>query len=265
MGSQDVDQDWMKRIRSTLKEFGKIVPRFSFQAWTRDDYQALHFSQDSLKEVQKLVDLITAECRKQQFDGVVVEHSLPFLLGTFAQTLKSTWKDASSLELIVVWLPLRENDQVSLLANAAKMKELAEWVDGFSLMTYDYSNPSIPGPNAPMEWVQEALTHVYSEEISSKIFLGLNFYGYDYSQFKMEAITGPKYLELVKQYEPQLIWDQVAKEAHFTYVDPNGKEHQVWYPTLKSIQERIKYAQSQNVGISIWEIGQGLRFFFDLI
>ena len=31
---------------------------------------------------------------------------------------------------------------------------LAENVDYFSLMTYDYSSPSNPGPNSPITWIE---------------------------------------------------------------------------------------------------------------
>ena len=32
---------------------------------------------------------------------------------------------------------------------------LMENVDYFSLMTYDYSNPSRPGPNSPVAWIRK--------------------------------------------------------------------------------------------------------------
>ena len=42
-------------------------------------------------------------------------------------------------------------------------KDLLPLVSGLSLMTYDYSSPQRPGPNAPLEWVRqnaEALTGI---------------------------------------------------------------------------------------------------------
>jgi chitinase domain-containing protein 1 len=63
--------------------------------------------------------------------------------------------------------------------------QLADSLDGFSLMTYDFSGPQNPGPNAPLKWVQHCLTTILSAKGSSHkhsqmMFLGINFYGNDF-------------------------------------------------------------------------------------
>jgi hypothetical protein len=39
----------------------------------------------------------------------------------------------------------------------------------------------------------------------------------------------------------------------------------MYYPTLDMINERLKFANKYGMGIGIWELGQGLEYFFNII
>ena len=41
--------------------------------------------------------------------------------------------------------------------------KLAENVDFFSLMSYDYSSPSRPGPNSPIDWMERFVLYMLSD------------------------------------------------------------------------------------------------------
>lgn len=77
-------------------------------------------------------------------------------------------------------------------------------------------------------------------------------------------ITGQQYISLLDIFKPKIVWDDECGEHQLLYGD--GKEkHVVFYPTLKSIAARIDEAKHYGTGLSIWEIGQGLEYFFDLL
>lgn len=79
------------------------------------------------------------------------------------------------------------------------------------------------------------------------------------------AIIGRDYLALLEKHRPELQWDKNSGEHFFFYNDDKDIRHAVFYPSLKSISLRLEEARSWGCGISIWEIGQGLDYFFDLL
>lgn len=50
----------------------------------------------------------------------------------------------------------------------------------------------------------------------------------------------------------------------FYYRESVGRSR-VFFPSLYSIHKRIELASKMGTGLSIWEIGQGLDYFYDLL
>lgn len=60
-------------------------------------------------------------------------------------------------------------------------------------------------------------------------------------------------------------WEERSGEHYFMYSDDNKVNHAVFYPSLMSISLRLDEVKAWGAGLSIWEIGQGLDYFFDLL
>lgn len=91
------------------------------------------------------------------------------------------------LELIFVIPPPRSPNLAEYDFGPRDLQQLSDSVDGFSLMTYDFSGPQNPGPNAPLAWIRSSLqlllggdTEGGAHTHTHKIFVGINFYGNDF-------------------------------------------------------------------------------------
>ncbi|KAL6842573.1 hypothetical protein ACP4OV_027417 [Aristida adscensionis] len=243
------------------------------------------------KQKAKAIDLIVSECRDKGYDGIVLEswsrwavygvlddqglrHMALEFVKQLGEALHSVSSKSSShqLELIYVIPAPRTQELSNQDFGPEDLLQLADSLDGFSLMTYDFSGPQNPGPSAPLKWVQYSLTTLLGAKASSHshsrmIFLGINFYGNDFLLSRGTgggAITGRDFIHLVEKYKPSLQWDEKSLEHYFIYSD-EGVRHAVFYPTLMSLSVRLDEAQSWGTGLSIWEIGQGLDYFFDVL
>lgn len=89
-----------------------------------------------------------------------------------------------NLQLVYVIGPPRSNKLETHDFGPADLRSLDGAVDGFSLMTYDFSGPNNPGPNAPLKWIHSIMQlHLGTggdKGLARKIFVGLNFYGNDF-------------------------------------------------------------------------------------
>lgn len=141
-----------------------------------------------------------------------------------------------------------------------------------------------------VEWVKEVMDRfpVSKTDHSIKVFLGINFYGYQHNrisnpteqgayQYTSRHLLGNEYIEFLRKYKSQasIVFDRRAKE-HIILVhgQPIQNANQpekpmpeiiVFYPSLQSIYERLILAMKLRVGIAIWDGGQGLDYFYDLI
>ncbi|XP_055917606.1 chitinase domain-containing protein 1 [Eupeodes corollae] len=272
-GKHDIDAGWIKDVRKagrSGKKNLKFYPRVIFDKFTEKDYSKLL---SSAIERRLVNEVIVNTCIVHQFDGIVLEIWSQLAARVDDQYLYNLVIELSKefqqagLKLILVIPPMRE--EMHNLFGERHFERLYPHVTAFSLMTYDFSNVQRPGANAPLHWIKTSIENIVPSTAEhfqikrKKILMGLNMYGNDYTPDGGGPIVAGQFLDLVKNVKKRLTYDEHDVENFFEIKITDGR-HIVFYPTLFSINERIKLAQEMGVGISIWELGQGLDYFYDL-
>ncbi|KAL5572080.1 hypothetical protein UlMin_021677 [Ulmus minor] len=260
-GRHNADIGWISDLRMAGK--ARVLPRVVLEVFPNELLTKKKLS-------NRAINLIVSECKEMGYDGIVLESwsrwaaygilhdpnmrssALQFIkqLGSALHSVSSEGDDKHPLELVYVIGPPRSEKLQEYDFGPEDLRSLGDAVDGFSLMTYDFSGPQNPGPNAPLKWISSTLqllrgsTGSGAWSLAHKIFLGINFYGNDY------ILSGV---------------GKGQRGTFFFYSDNDHNRHAVFYPSLMSISLRLEEARKWGCGISIWEIGQGLDYFFDLL
>jgi chitinase domain-containing protein 1 len=297
-GAHEVDQEWIRLVRGAGGSITKIVPRFIVEVTELDPLIRLAKTPSLQK---KFINRLQQELLKHNFDGAVLEmteawpavlrvsaaheaeknrDALNQFVAQLGDALHSTkipdGTPAGSDKRKELFLVIRPFYEQSAYFNARDLAKTAASVDGFSLMTYDFSHAS-PGPNSPLEWVRQQVNYWAGEskhETRRKILMGMPFYGYRFPIGGAGAspIVSHEYLDVLRGLPESdgkaIEWE--SESAEHAVIAPVPKEkakgkEKVYYPTLQSISERVKLAELLGVGISIWELGQGLDYFYDLL
>jgi spore germination protein len=136
-------------------------------------------------------------------------------------------------------------------------------VDFVVIMTYEWGySGGPPMPVSPIGPVRQVLEYAITEMPASKIMMGQNLYGYDWTlpyvpggQYA-RAVSPQEAIRLAARYNVPIEYDTKAQAPHFNYKDENGKEHKVWFEDARSIQAKFNLVKELGLrGVSYWKLG----------
>ena len=141
-------------------------------------------------------------------------------------------------------------------------KAHGEIVDFVVIMTYEWGYSGGPAMAvSPIGPVRNVLEYAISEMPASKIMMGQNLYGYDWTLPFVQgtiakAVSPQQAISLAAANNVQIQYDVRAQAPFFRYTDPNGKQHEVWFEDARSIQAKFDLIKELGLrGMSYWKLG----------
>ncbi len=131
--------------------------------------------------------------------------------------------------------------------------KMAAAVDQVIVMAYDeHDSTTGPGPVASVPWIDEGLKRITASVSSEKLILGLGNYGYDWVGGKAKSISISTALNTNAKVE----FDQQKGNAWYSYVDLEGKGHEVWFLDKRSVQASTQATSELNLfGYALFRLG----------
>ncbi|GGC94345.1 spore germination protein YaaH [Thalassobacillus devorans] len=159
--------------------------------------------------------------------------------------------------------PKTSAEQTGVVYEAHDYGAHGEIVDFVVLMTYEWGySGGPPMAVSPIGPVREVVEYALTEIPAEKIFLGQNLYGYDWTLPYVEggefakAISPQQAIQLARENNVAIEYDEEAQAPFFFYQDAEGKRHEVWFEDARSIQRKFDLVKELGLkGVSYWKLG----------
>lgn len=171
--------------------------------------------------------------------------------------------EQAGLLLSTALAPKTSSTQRGLLYEAHDYGAQGKIVNFLVLMTYEWGySAGPPLPVSPINEVEKVLNYALTEMPASKILMGQNLYGYDWTlpfvqgESFARAISPQQAIRIAREHHVAIQYDQTAQAPFFHYFDTDGKEHIVWFEDARSIQAKFNLIKQLGLlGIAYWKLG----------
>ena len=179
-----------------------------------------------------------------------------FLRKAKARFLQEGWLISTALA------PKTRADQPGRWYEAHDYRAHGEIVDFVVIMTYEWGYSGGPAMAvSPIGPVRDVLEYAISEMPSTKIMMGQNLYGYDWTLPFVQgsiarAVSPQQAIQIAANNNAIIQYDNTAQAPFFHYTDNEGKQHEVWFEDARSIQAKFNLMKELNLrGMSYWKLG----------
>lgn len=223
LNNQDVQQSLLNNIVQTAKKYG---------------FRDIHFDMEFLRPVDR-------------------EAYIQFL-----QKAKTRFKQEGWL-LSAALAPKTSATQKGKWYEAHDYGGIGNIVDFVVIMTYEWGYSGGPAMAvSPIGPVRDVLEYALTEMPGSKIMMGQNLYGYDWTlpyvpggQYA-KAVSPQRAIQIASEFNVPILYDEKAQAPHYDYTDQEGKKHTVWFEDARSIQAKFDLVKELNLrGVSYWKLG----------
>lgn len=158
--------------------------------------------------------------------------------------------------------PKTRADQPGKWYEAHDYRAHGEIVDFVVIMTYEWGYSGGPAMAvSPIGPVRDVIEYAISEMPSTKIMMGQNLYGYDWTLPFVQgsiarAVSPQQAIQIAANNNAAIQYDYTAQAPFFRYTDSEGKQHEVWFEDARSIQAKFNLVKELNLrGMSYWKLG----------
>lgn len=213
-----------------------------------------------------LLDNIIATAKRLNFKDIHfdIEHLPRELRESYNAFLRKAKARLSAQGLLMstALAPKTSATQVGEWYEAHDYKAHGQISDFVVIMTYEWGYSGGPAmPVSPLPQVRQVIEYALTEMPASKIMMGQNLYGYDWTLPFVpgsiaKAISPQDAILLATENNVPISYDTTAQAPHFDYTDTNGKRHTVWFEDARSIQAKFNLIKELGLrGVSYWKLG----------
>jgi spore germination protein len=278
-GNVKISRVGQSQLRQFTRQHNiKLMP--SIAGFSSDDFQIL--AKDETK-LRNLINLLKQDVDRYNLDGIDIDFESHYLddQGTLFTILRELYAhlDSKGKRLSIAVMPAytdaKAHAKVRLTRATQNWSEIATMVHEVRIMTYGYSSArqSIPGPHAPLDWMEANLRYAARYVPASKTYLGINNYAFGgwatttppqpYLHYQNIAPANRNlaqalnYTDIVERRrgKVQETLDPISGEKILTY-RRSGQTYITYFMDGDTVRLRKQLAQRYGIaGIAYWRLG----------